>query len=206
MPPGTDLRKSLITVPSCEKHNTVKSTDDEYLRLVLVMNAANNKIAHAHFSKKVMSGIERKPALMNRMLERQVAVYLENLAADTTDRTIAVPVDMPRVQGCLELMGRALYFRHFDRHWVGTVQAIPHFIIGLDAADKDDNDFAHSVECMIDQTVADIEPLGENPGVFLYRYRENPDPSCAVVMALNFYEGSKVTLFFPSAASTSSEV
>ena len=31
LPAGMDLRKELITVPSCEEHNTAKSTDDEYL-------------------------------------------------------------------------------------------------------------------------------------------------------------------------------
>ncbi|WP_031358046.1 hypothetical protein [Caballeronia sordidicola] len=197
-----DLRKSLITVRSCEEHNTVKSKDDEYLRLMLVMNAANNVTARAHFGNKVMSGITRRPALMNQLLEQQVAVYIQDLDADTTEKTIAVPVDMPRLDRCFELMGNALYFFHFKRHWTGTVKTIPHFIVGLDAEDRNGNDFSRQVECVVDQAVANSEQLGENPEVFSYRYRENPEPACAVVMALNFYEGSKVTILFEKAAQT----
>ena len=32
---GKDYRKSLIRVPSCDEHNSKKSSDDEYLRNIL---------------------------------------------------------------------------------------------------------------------------------------------------------------------------
>ena len=35
LPEGVDLRKSLITVPSCDLHNSKKSNDDEYYSIVL---------------------------------------------------------------------------------------------------------------------------------------------------------------------------
>lgn len=38
LPSGVNLRKQLITVPSCEAHNTSKSKDDEYLLYALLMN------------------------------------------------------------------------------------------------------------------------------------------------------------------------
>lgn len=205
LPVGEDLRKSLITVPACDEHNTAKSSDDEYLRLAIVVNAANNTVAHGHFKTKVLRGIERRPALMNRMLAEQVAVYIQDTATGSTGQSCAVPVDLARIQNCLVLMGRALYFHHFSKHWNGTVQAIPHFCIGLDDADKANNELSRTLDSMVDQLLVESVDHGENPQVFSYRYGESPDQGCPVVMKLSFYEGSKVTLIFRDAVAPESE-
>ncbi len=54
LPPGVDLRKSLITVPSGDLHNSKKSSDDEYLLYCLVMSIPSNEIAKKLFLTKVM--------------------------------------------------------------------------------------------------------------------------------------------------------
>ena len=37
---GRDVRRNLITVPSCDAHNSMKSKDDEVFRAVILMQAA----------------------------------------------------------------------------------------------------------------------------------------------------------------------
>lgn len=64
LPDGIDLRKQLITVPSCDEHNTKTSKDDEYLLYVLLMNIANNQSAEQHFDTKVIRAIGRNPSVM----------------------------------------------------------------------------------------------------------------------------------------------
>ena len=46
---GIDYRKSLIKVPSCETHNTAKSTEDEYLMYVLPTSIAANNVGINQF-------------------------------------------------------------------------------------------------------------------------------------------------------------
>jgi len=48
---GMNYRKNLITVPSCDKHNSNKCKDDEYLQLIIVHGYFNNTVGRDHFKK-----------------------------------------------------------------------------------------------------------------------------------------------------------
>src|SRR3990170_1431695 len=63
LPSGIDLRKNLISVPSCQLHNTSKSKDDEYLLFVIVSNYETNPVAQHHFSTKLLQAIRRRPSV-----------------------------------------------------------------------------------------------------------------------------------------------
>src|SRR5689334_3078766 len=58
---GVDLRKNLITVPSCDNHNSQKSKDDEYLRTVILMSVGNNGAAHTLVNEKLLRAVARRP-------------------------------------------------------------------------------------------------------------------------------------------------
>ncbi|MDN5882405.1 MAG: hypothetical protein L0H37_08540, partial [Nitrosospira sp.] len=47
-----DYRQGLITVPSCEEHNTTKSKDDEYLLYLLAASATSSVIGLNQFLTK----------------------------------------------------------------------------------------------------------------------------------------------------------
>jgi hypothetical protein len=64
LPKGEDLRKNLITVPSCEVHNIEKSGDDTYLLYLLVLNLPSNEIAYNQYATKIKRDIERNPNLI----------------------------------------------------------------------------------------------------------------------------------------------
>jgi hypothetical protein len=67
-PDGTDLRRNLFTVPSCEEHNTHKSGDDEYLFFVLAMNLPANHVANLQVSSKIARAVARRPKLVESMM------------------------------------------------------------------------------------------------------------------------------------------
>ena len=57
-----DLRQNLVTVPSCDGHNSKKSKDDEFLRAVILQVAVNSsEIAQNQFMGKLLRAVERKP-------------------------------------------------------------------------------------------------------------------------------------------------
>ncbi len=65
-----DLRKELVTVPSCEAHNTSRSRDDEYAMVVVVQHYQTNKTARNQFATKVIRALRRSPALTTRVYDK----------------------------------------------------------------------------------------------------------------------------------------
>src|SRR5262245_35856510 len=60
---GRDLRRRLITVPSCDAHNSEKSKDDEYLLWVLSANAFANETGVQQANTKLDRSYLRRPKL-----------------------------------------------------------------------------------------------------------------------------------------------
>ena len=58
---GRDLRRNLITVPSCDVHNSLKSKDDEYLRTVITMTATHSQVGQFQFVNKVLPAVAHRP-------------------------------------------------------------------------------------------------------------------------------------------------
>ncbi len=50
------FRNNLITVPSCDLHNSKKSNDDEFLMACIAGVVGNNVIGFFHFRTKVKTG------------------------------------------------------------------------------------------------------------------------------------------------------
>jgi hypothetical protein len=73
-PPG--FRKDLITVPSCNIHNTEKSNDDEYLRSLITIQYEVNIQARNLFSEKVMKALKRRPNLLRSFFSAAKIILL----------------------------------------------------------------------------------------------------------------------------------
>src|SRR3954451_9328117 len=63
---GVDYRVNLITVPSCDLHNSAKSLDDEFLMVSLAGIIGNNSIGYSHKLRKLDRAIRLSA---NRLLE-----------------------------------------------------------------------------------------------------------------------------------------
>jgi hypothetical protein len=196
LPPGVDLRKQLITVPSCEEHNSRKSKDDEYLLYALLLNVPNNETAKNHVFTKLIRAIEYNPHLITQFAKTQVPVVVEDSVSGKIEPTVAVQVDERRLTSGLEMMGRAIYFHHFNQRWRGEVCAYPNFILAITEPN------AQELNAPVEQMAAHAGQLmqgeprfGENQQVFSYQVKGGQAP-VETIMLLRFYEGSRVTLLF----------
>lgn len=197
LPPGVQLRKQLITVPSCDVHNGDKSRDDQYLLYVLAMNLPANGIAGNHFASAIMRSVAEKPLLIQRMTANPKPVLAVDERTGEKHHTFAIEIDHERLTRSLEHVARALYFHHFSKQWKGSVRIEPEFLlVSLDPADaRERNAPGERIVHEMDRVFQDVEAHGENPGVFKYQVVSSAEPHGAV-MRLHFYEGCKVTLVF----------
>lgn len=193
LPPGVDLRKQLITVPSCDAHNSKKSHDDEYLLYTLVLNLTNNSVARDHFLTKIMRGIQKNPGVIAQLTKNVVPVTaLDNLTGQIA-QTAAMKVDMSRIKTTLDHMGRALFFHHCKRRWNGKIKAIPHFLLSLES--ERENDFVWMLDQKIRARMQNEPRFGANPQVFFYQVLEGIE-DFELIMPISIYEGARITLLF----------
>ena len=196
LPAGVDLRKQLITVPSCDTHNSSKSKDDEYLLYALLMNLPNNETAQNYFYKKAVRAIKRNPSLINRITERHTPVTAVDSKTGEVHHTAAVQIDEVRLSSALESIGFALYFHHFRATWNGSVSAYPHFLMHITEENaRELNEPNEKMQQCAEVLMKDREQFGDNPEVFFYQLADGGKVS-KWIMYLTIYGGSKVTLLF----------
>lgn len=63
---GINFRKNLITVPSCDIHNSKKSDDDEFLMLSLSGLIKNNPVGNFHQLTKANRALKKKEQRFHR--------------------------------------------------------------------------------------------------------------------------------------------
>jgi len=193
---GIDLRKQLITVPSCDLHNSQKSKDDEYLLYTLLLNIPNNQTAENYFFKKALRAIERNPSLIQGITRINMPVTAVDNETGETHRTVAVQIDEHRLHTSLQSIGYALYYHHFGKPWPGAVNAYPHFLMHLTESNaRDLNAPNERMQQCTEMLMEGRDCYGENPDVFCYQVAEGNE-SVNLIMYLKIYEGSKVTLMF----------
>jgi hypothetical protein len=196
LPGGVDLRKELITVPSCEVHNSAKSKDDEYLLYALSLSIANNQTGTDHFGTKVLRAAIRRPATINAITSNALAVAVEDTETGQVDQTLALEVNYQRISTGFEMMGRALYFHHFQRAWTGSVQVVASFLIALTDSDaREINEQRERITANVEEFVSRGTIYGENPQVFSYQFAQ-ASGAIDTVMLMRFYGNSKVVLLF----------
>ncbi len=196
LPSGVDLRKQLITVPSCDVHNSSKSKDDEYLLYALSMNIPNNTTASDHFSSKILRAIQRSPSVIKKFTEKQIPVKVEDTQTGEIHETMALQVDRQRLENALMMIGRALYFHHFNTRWKGSVSAYPNFLLALTEPNaRELNEPVETMATLAEEFFLDQPRYGENQDVFSYQVSAGQSPA-ETIMLLRFYEGSRVTLIF----------
>ncbi|MGH7532195.1 MAG: hypothetical protein ACREL4_02785, partial [Gemmatimonadales bacterium] len=92
LPGAGDLRRNLITVPSCDGHNSALAKDDEYAMVVVASHIGNNGIATSHFGTKVHRALTRSPVFTSIVFATTQPVMINGL------RTVAFEVDSPRFE------------------------------------------------------------------------------------------------------------
>jgi len=184
--PELNLRKNLISVPSCDTHNSKKSKDDEYLLFVLVTHFENNPIALDQFRLKVLRALKRRPNLLSIYKGETKHVFLNG------EPTLAFKIDRPRIARELDHIARGLYFHEFKRPWTKRINIHSPSMFALN---RHDAQFINRIT----QNMASFwnmlfnrDPMkGDNPEVFLYQLYADPSKNTLVVK-MCFYQGVEV--------------
>jgi hypothetical protein len=184
MQDGIDYRKNLITVPACDAHNLEKSTDDEYLRLVLIHGYFNNPLAEKQFMTKLLRAFERRPALLAQLHQENTPVIVGGV------ETVAVTIDRARFERSLEMIVRALHFCVFKEHLLQPMRIHTPLLMDMESDVADMQNAVVKKFCAgVRELTAVSAPTGANPDIFWYKYHCHED---ACGWHLCFYGGFDV--------------
>lgn len=192
------LRENLITVPSCETHNTLRSRDDEHLLYFLSMHLANNSTAFRQFHTKIIRSYQRNPALMKWITEDSKKL----IAVDSKGKamlSLQVKPDADRLSRCFDNIANGLYFHQYGESYSGgPVRSLQD--IAADPTNKDKVYVDNGVErndvlTHLREHFAQLEHEGSNPDVFRYKF-ERPDANGIISLHMQFYRGCNIFCAF----------
>lgn len=183
--PGTDLRRDLITVPSCPAHNTATSKDDEYAVAIVAAHHTNARLAADHFATKVLRALQRSGGYVAAVSRNSQPVTINGA------QTRALRVDDGRFELVMEKTARALYFHHTGRKWPGLLLVIsPSFVQEVPGTQEFSRHAEFDeLEANVNLVLVGGQEQGANPDVFFYQIVEHAGH---VVMRMTFYRGFTV--------------
>lgn len=191
------FRNNLITVSSCDTHNSKKSKDDEFLMNCLAGIVGNNIIGFFHAHTKVKRALERngKDFINVLMREPQLAI-IKNEKGNTFPVLVGKP-DFHRLHSCFKHIAYGLYFHKFGKQFDGECHVLMDFLFY-------ENEKAKKYKLLCRKRF-DVEPSkpkneGNNPEIFRYEFIE-PDEFGLIGMRMSFYEGAKVFIAFQGTTS-----
>lgn len=191
---GINFRKELITVPSCDLHNSRKSDDDEFLMLSLSGLIKNNPVGNFHRLTKANRALKRKN---KDFIEKEILRNQKFHKVQTTDGKFQIiSIGQPNVErllGCLRHVAYGLYFAEFNERFDGELGIILEFIEYTDDNSQTMKKFIKKrfeVENELNKKIK-----GENPSVFYYQFHE-PDEFGLIGMRMVFYGAAEAYFSF----------
>jgi len=186
LPKGIFTQKELMTVPSCDEHNTHKSMDDEYAYVVVAANADVNSVGATSSGKRITRAVTRRPSF--------VGIFKNPFPAAVNGRpTIGFEIDLPRLQRTFTQMARAVFFYHFKKKYRGKIDIVMPSVIktaGTDLAVV--NRFLAGFKEISRSFFSNVPRHGENPLIFYYQIgnaKVERDGDDRLVVNMVFYEG-----------------
>ncbi len=191
---GVNFRKNLITVPSCDIHNSKKSDDDEFLMLSLSGLIKNNIVGNFQQLTKANRALKRKN---KNFIEKQVLRNHKFYKIKSTDgkfRTISVGnPNTERLSNCLKHIAYGLYFEEFKESFKGELEMFLGFI---EYSNKNMQTFKKYIKKGFDiEKELNREIKGNNPAVFYYQFHE-PDNFGLIGMRMVFYGAAEAYFSF----------
>ncbi|MEL5451861.1 hypothetical protein PTR41_18505 [Serratia bockelmannii] len=186
IPDGEDYKKNLITVPSCEQHNTQKSKDDMYLLFFLAVNIISNELAQKQFGTKIMRAINRSPHVFTEFTKKSTPVILKAKDGEII-HTTAIEIDRERFDSAIKHISHALYYHKFRKTFIGDIQVITSGLVDLSNEDSVEvNDKIQNLGQMVDKFLTSVPSEGDNPEIFNYKLLKE-DEFQQVIIQMNFY-------------------
>lgn len=181
-----DYRINLITVPSCDKHNSAKSHHDEYLLQTLSGSYTSSNVGLTQFISKVDRSFKANPSKASNLVKRSEPVLLKRKNQDEWEEGAQIIVEGDRLDMVLDNCARALYFYETGEKFRGTTQVITAFTMYLNA----------KVQAGIDARLLAVkaffeknERKGKNQDIFWYTFEESEKTA---LFLMCFYANSEV--------------
>lgn len=194
--PCLDLKKNLITVPSCRLHNCDKSGDDQYLLCLLAAMLENNVTAQRQFETKIVRSLKRDHRLTKSFLREPIPVQINQ------EKTAAVKVDVTRARSALQSIAYGLYFYTYKEKWAGKIKIV---LCGL--FKREGNYFyrhprEEEMKELVEAFFSNEPRVGENQEIFFFQIYRDVEVG-ALVIRMVFYGGFEVMALSGPAASCS---
>lgn len=195
---GEDLRRNLITVPSCAAHNSGKSRDDEFLMVGLAGIIGNNSIGYRHKFSKVNRAITRSAhRLLWEVFNGAREVFVVEVGGNKYLDVIWGTPDHDRLMRCFDRIARGLFFHHFGSRFRGTVKVMLGYTHHKDPSAAN---FQRFIRDKVERELVGKEQFGANPQVFSYQVTD-ADVLGLRTLRLCFYGGLNVyAAFLPEGA------
>ena len=196
---GKGYRVNLITVPSCELHNSAKSHDDEFLMVSLAGIIGNNSIGYRHKLGKVDRAIRRSSnRLLDKVLLQKKEIQRIEFSENKYIDVIWGTPDIERLNKCFEQVVRGLHFHHFNLPFHGNVH------VHLGFLKHDQGNLLTWNQFITRKTEMELrtKPFhGHNPDIFFYQITDR-DQYGLFMFSLCFYGGLNIyAAMWPSNAS-----
>lgn len=175
-----NYRKNLITVPSCDEHNALKSGDDEYFMMVVTSYFANNKLGSNHVKTKVSRAWNRNPKLAQTVCK--------NITHIEGTKNYAYEVDLPRLDSIFIHTAHGLYF-----HQYGMKSDTPFNVMSYPiSGNRLVNSASENILKAADQLFLGVKIQGSNSEIFSFQI--TPKISSKTLIRMNFYQAFTVIM------------
>ena len=188
VPTGEDYRKNLITVPSCDEHNSKKSKDDQFLFLVFLLHYKNNEVGQQHFAGKLIRTLERRSSLLGVLRDKtEIIVH--------GSESSGFHIDRDRFDTAMERIARALHFHEYDEIWSEQIIINTPSLFDLGNHNSFEvNLKQQELKLMIDRFLVSHPVKGDNPLIFHYQIDKEPYGN-KLLIKMVFYEGFIVYVY-----------
>jgi hypothetical protein len=181
LPEGVDYRKNLMTVPSCNEHNSKSSKDDEYLLVTITAHYQNNQAGYNHYIKKIIRTFKHSTGLRRRFFEESLPVHVRQEA------TAVIFLETERILNMLDKIARGLHYKHFGEKWLTSHLWI--FTPSRLRAPNDYDDLSLKICNEAKRQLIRVPCYGDNPAIFSFQPYQN---DMLTMLKMTFYEGFEV--------------
>ncbi|HOF33916.1 MAG TPA: hypothetical protein PK624_09015 [Spirochaetota bacterium] len=182
-----NYRKNLITVPSCNKHNMLKSQDDEYLLRILTAGHKPNNIGVDHFSTKVMRAFQHSPDRFSKFMINPKQILVKQ--NDQLFESLVFYVDINRYHLILKYVAKGLFFYDYSRMFSGEILILYNGL--LHKSDNSKNELYNDIDNGIKALLKDVPYKGENKDVFKYKFLQSDN---TYILRYEFYDYFGITI------------
>ncbi|MFK7058711.1 hypothetical protein V3Q90_01055 [Flavobacterium oreochromis] len=190
---GLKFRNNLITVPSCDKHNSCKSKDDEFLMVSIASIVGNNFLGYLQTQTKVDRALRRKSK--DFLSKEVVRNFKHEVVKSKTGKKYPVLYGNPnyeRLTKCFEHIAFGIYLHEHGEKFSGQIRMLLGFV---DYSDSNTKNMLGLVKEKFQNEEKPKIVKGSNPSIFKYQFFE-PDEFGLIGLIMTFYDGTEVFIAF----------